>query len=166
MLQQFWGRHFGWSVWPSVRKQEIHGTQTFWYRKFAPPPGPHGALFQSLLPLPWLSLFVSVWWRIDFSFVSLGRDSSLATTMGLIGDVCGFFFKTLYPSSDTASESACVFTYTFNLCVNIWYWDFFLNKKFSHCTLPKGRDLSSQILVLKYDHVTGAGDNFHSGVRR
>jgi hypothetical protein len=38
-------------------------------------------------------------------------------------------------------------------------WDFVLfNKEFYHCVWPKPHVLARHFLVMKYDHVTGAGD--------
>lgn len=124
---------------PLSQKSRNIKTQIFWHPKFSTAPGLHEALFQSLLPVPWLSLFV------HYYSVSLGRRSSRTNAMWLTGDVYVLLFKMHLPC-EIYSDYACLFTYIFNSCVNIRCWDFFFNTQFSHCILPKRHVLGSQNL--------------------
>jgi hypothetical protein len=144
---------------PFLHKETNTSNTNFWYPKFPPPSRPHGALFQSQLPFPWLSLFVSFWQLIDFFLVSFCRGSSWTTTMGLTGDVCVSFFKTLYPSFETVCVRTYVFAYNSNSRVSTWYcYIFFTRKSLNTLCRNEMSSVVSFFSEIQYKHVKLAGN--------
>jgi hypothetical protein len=75
----------------------------------------------------------------------------------MISDVCAPNVKLLYPS-DTCSAHTGVSICVLMSCVNSWWGDVLLSKKFYHGTLLKKHLLAGHFLAQKYDYMTGPHD--------
>jgi len=64
----------------------------------------------------------------------------------------------LLEDADTASAHAVASICILKSRLNIRRWDFLLDNKFCHFTLPKQHVLANNFLALKYNHLTGADD--------
>lgn len=96
--------------------------------------------------------------QISFSSAVPRTGSLQETTKGLMGNVCVPAFRMLYPSSDTAMAHAHISIYRVKSCMNIWCGIFLFNKKPYHWKLPTQHVFVSHFLMLKYDHMTKAGN--------
>jgi hypothetical protein len=75
-----------------TENDELSGHKLSNIPNLPPPPGPHGALRQSLLPFPCYMAFLSDKLTY-FSFISLGRGSTRTTTTGYLAMSVFLSFK-------------------------------------------------------------------------